>query len=306
MESKRVKFKKISKEITKTRRELKLSIKEVSTKLRINPEFLKKIEAGDMEFLPLPYVRAFVKSYADFLKMDGHAVLESWAEDDGTGDEKSPTTHVKKPKVESDLSELDSQSAHQSNPEPKNKVRKEILIGAGLATVVVIIILISALSEQSPPPIQATLEDEQPVEQIPFEEVLQEVNQDKTEAEVKTLAPVVKPVKEVLNLRIAATDSVWVKVIIDELDESEAIFAPGHVRSFQALEQFHLQIGNAAGIKLYLNEKELGQIGRSGQVRYITVDHEGIKPFRRSSTIPAENSSEPVRIPAQEDTLSNN
>ena len=290
MGSKRSSFRSIGKKIQKARREQKLSANEVSKKLRINAQFLKNIEAGDVTFLPAPYVRAFVKNYADFLKLDGQTILDEWpqpeAEPEVDADQK-PETGKKDPAAE--------KLAPKNHPEIEHKIRsartyrKEIIVGACLALIISVIIFFSTWSNDqvTAPAVKNTNTNKN--KEIPFEEVLQEVNKKQEDAGLLTQEEPQTPA-EVLNLRLQASDSVWVRVVIDDIDESEAIFAPGDVRSFQAVKEYQLQIGNAAGIKLFLNGKELGPVGRAGQVRHIRIDAAGIHPYRRAVKISPKDS----------------
>ncbi|KAA3663410.1 MAG: hypothetical protein DWQ10_00195 [Calditrichaeota bacterium] len=189
-----------------------LTIKDVSEKLRINQEHLIKIEAGDMGFLPMPYVRAFIRSYAEFLKMDGQAVLERWQK-----------------VVASQLSEQDKSDdeivLEKPVPEPERKIptakkafQNEIIVGASFVAVVIFILFISTFDKEKPtqkePEKKVT---EKTVAQIPFEQVLKEVNNDSMQTEPDALPGETQSPVENLNLRIDATDSVWVRVTIDDV-----------------------------------------------------------------------------------------
>ena len=63
-------------EILKTQREnLGLSIDDIYEHTRINPEFIKVLEAGQFEFLPVAYARLFLKTYARELELDVRDIL---------------------------------------------------------------------------------------------------------------------------------------------------------------------------------------------------------------------------------------
>ena len=63
-------------EILKTQREnLGLSIDDIYEHTRINPEFIKVLEAGQFEFLPIAYARLFLKTYARELELDVRDIL---------------------------------------------------------------------------------------------------------------------------------------------------------------------------------------------------------------------------------------
>ena len=63
-------------ELLKTQREnLGLSISDIYEHTRINPEFIKVLEAGQFDRLPIAYARLFLKTYARELNLDVQDIL---------------------------------------------------------------------------------------------------------------------------------------------------------------------------------------------------------------------------------------
>ncbi|MCY3870882.1 MAG: DUF4115 domain-containing protein [Gemmatimonadetes bacterium] len=63
-------------EILKTQREnLGLSIDDIYEHTRINPEFIKVLEAGQFDLLPVAYARLFLKTYAQALNLNIRDIL---------------------------------------------------------------------------------------------------------------------------------------------------------------------------------------------------------------------------------------
>lgn len=63
-------------EILKTQREnMGLSIDDIYEHTRINPEFIKVLEAGQFELLPVAYARLFLKTYAQALNLNVRDIL---------------------------------------------------------------------------------------------------------------------------------------------------------------------------------------------------------------------------------------
>lgn len=70
--------------LRKTREQKNLSLHEIGMSLKINPKTLQAIESADLSKLPQKaFVKGFVKSYAQFLKMDVSSVLELLAKEEG-------------------------------------------------------------------------------------------------------------------------------------------------------------------------------------------------------------------------------
>ena len=79
-----------------------------------------------------------------------------------------------------------------------------------------------------------------------------------------------------LVLKVAATDTTWLLVTIDETDSKEILMKPGDSIVWHAKKGFFLKIGNAAGVRMVLNGKEIGRLGEKGQVIKINIPDEGV------------------------------
>lgn len=77
---------KITGELLKSERiKLKLSQQDIAFALKLSTRIINAIEAGDVENLPAKtFVRGFVKSYAEMLKLDSTLVLNQYHEEMGT------------------------------------------------------------------------------------------------------------------------------------------------------------------------------------------------------------------------------
>ena len=68
-------FAQIGETLANERKQQKISIADVSQKLRITQEYLTNIEDGNLEKLPsITYVTGFIRAYARFLKLDHHKI----------------------------------------------------------------------------------------------------------------------------------------------------------------------------------------------------------------------------------------
>ncbi|MFN3695982.1 MAG: helix-turn-helix domain-containing protein [Pseudobdellovibrio sp.] len=105
---------KITGELLKSERINKnLSVQDVAHALKLSPRIIQALENGQTEELPAKtFVRGFVKSYADYLKIDTEAVLKQFQEEMGS------TLPVNKT-VPIGTVEANSHSDTQSNKRPK-------------------------------------------------------------------------------------------------------------------------------------------------------------------------------------------
>jgi hypothetical protein len=73
------------------------------------------------------------------------------------------------------------------------------------------------------------------------------------------------------DLEALATDTTWLLVTIDKTDSREILMKPGDSVRWHAKNGFFLKIGNAGGVKLVLNGKEVGKLGEEGEVVKINL-----------------------------------
>ncbi|MGA3173672.1 MAG: RodZ domain-containing protein [Syntrophorhabdales bacterium] len=73
------------------------------------------------------------------------------------------------------------------------------------------------------------------------------------------------------KLMIACQERTWVAIMIDGSERKEFTLNPEEVVVLSANEKFDLLIGNAGGVKLYYNGKDVGFSGESGQVKRVTL-----------------------------------
>ena len=67
-------------------------------------------------------------------------------------------------------------------------------------------------------------------------------------------------------LRITAREETWMKIIADNGESSEYQLSAGDQLELEASSNFNLLIGNAAGVKITLNDKEIPVLGKNGEI----------------------------------------
>src|SRR5205085_836484 len=68
------------------------------------------------------------------------------------------------------------------------------------------------------------------------------------------------------ELRIVAAEQTWLSLAVDDEPKRSILLQPGETRSWTARRAFTLTVGNAGGITVSLDGRELPPLGRSGQV----------------------------------------
>lgn len=74
------------------------------------------------------------------------------------------------------------------------------------------------------------------------------------------------PVAAAHELRITAVEETWISIGIDDEPRKSVMLRPGESRTWNAASGFGLTVGNAGGITVALDGKELPPLGRSGDV----------------------------------------
>jgi cytoskeletal protein RodZ len=80
-----------------------------------------------------------------------------------------------------------------------------------------------------------------------------------------------------LVLQVAATERTWVDIVADGKDVCQRVLKPDEIQTFKAKDSFDLQIGNAEGIILTLNNETLGPLGGRGETRKIHLTRDTLK-----------------------------
>lgn len=251
-------------QLLKSRREEKrISLDQAAQETRIRLSYLKALEEDDLDSLPgSAYTKGFLHNYAQFL---GIEELEEQYQ------QEQLLTHLL--------------------PEEKRPGKlfgkKGILLAGGILLVsVVSLFLHYSLNVPSPEAIKHIPKDDLVAEKevvlvLPPKEILEEEkvlakelsqkleeSEDNLapEKEEEVLAPLEEQEEQDLTLFVLATQEVWIRVVADRKDTFTYFLYPADKKTFRADDRIKIRIGNAGGLHLRLNNKDLGPLGKSGQV----------------------------------------
>ncbi|MCS7215198.1 MAG: DUF4115 domain-containing protein [Thermodesulfovibrio sp.] len=247
-------------EFKKRRLELQKSLEEIAEKTKIKKQCLQLIEEGRFDELPIEvYTRAYIKTYANILGVDPTQILKDYEEYLKT---KKQNIQSVEPKYETQLK--DEQKIESiKNFSGKKKASSIKLpawsITAGIILVVIIILILFIKSEKKeheiPPPVTEKIVSEKTKIQEKVGQIEQKENISSNQQ----------------NLKIEAIDKVWMRITLDDKERREFLLNPGQKVELQANKSFKLHIGNAGGVKVFFNNKEMGKLGEIGQVIYLTL-----------------------------------
>jgi cytoskeleton protein RodZ len=254
---------------------------------RLRPNLLEALENEDWERLPAPaFVKGFLRSYASALGMDEEKILKLYAETTPGGgatpldDRKQEPTRNRRlllfllilivlagagfylwkqygPDRLSPMIGWSDKTAEIHPPQENLPVR-----------------------EDTPPPMLLDLED--PAEKPPLlaeSEPLEERMELPSTGDTRESPPSMEEPQSVheeveelpdevhtMALNVEVRERTWVKLIVDGAPAREVILNPGTRAVWKAEKGLDLLIGNAGGLVLEFNGKNMGALGASGQV----------------------------------------
>jgi len=257
----------------KARESKGISLDDIAKQTRISTRFLSAIEKEEFNLLPGGiFNRGFVRSYAEALGIDADQAVAEYDRLLAAREPiDTPTVTAPPPKAERHL--------------------YPIAIGV-LAFAIAIFYIVAHQSGRTaegttataPPVVQpqptAPAVTSQPAPTTPEPAKV-------TPAPTPPSTPIAEIAKETppppvhaLTLDIEAREETWIKVTSDgnSVNPGE-ILEPGMTRKFTAANSIFISIGNAAGLKLKINDKPLKPLGKSGEVRSVTITPANIKDF---------------------------
>ncbi len=262
-------------------RELKgLTIAQLSAKTKIADRFIEAMENGDFKFLPSVYVRAFIRTLSmelgldpdvmvrQFLTLDAAKPVDKPAESPQVESKKETPLHLS----DADVKEipLESVSKNEISAHDNPRDQRILLVGvfAVLAVFVATVYFLFLRSADETPLLDTGTVVEKIEPGVP--------------ADTSNLIPLNESVQveqrpaDALNLTIKVSDSAWVRIVYQDTLADEGMFSPGDGRSWTSFTRFYLKIGNAGGVRLYLNNQDLGNAGDRGRVANLLVDKQGV------------------------------
>ena len=260
----------------KKARELKgISLDRIAAETRISTRFLLAIE--NEEFNQLPggiFNRGFVRAYAEKVGLDPDQSVAVY--------ERLVQVH--------EPSETSVAAAHRK----KGDRHLYPLAVGGLILVIVIFYLVTRETSNTPQtasvpqatsaatvgqPAQLLAQPASPPPPPPAESVAPPTTPPAvTSAAAEPAAPPAAPT-EALSIDLQITETTWFKLDADGTTVDRGILEPGNTRHFTARDSILLTVGNAAGVALKINDMPAKSLGKSGQVRELSITPQNIKTY---------------------------
>jgi len=307
--------KKFCEMLVEARTSKNLDISRISEKSKIAQPYLERIEAGEWDFLPHAYVRAFLRTYVQILGLNVEEMLSQFdeivdeppvpipgrmKEEERERDRlRKGEPKVRRRRLDDEEEILDRKpltftlAGEGSTAEPmprrgdENGGNSTIWVIGLIAAAAVVAALLFWPREQG----SVTTEE------IPFEEVVKEHEEMVADVPAEPTDELVaaaqeelaeqgaileEEIKEEITLVTQATQRCYIRITADQEDVALAdiVLEQGMSRTYFADSLFSVVIGNAAGMKLILNGNDMGGLGEEGRVVTVILDKNGIRRLR--------------------------
>ena len=269
---------KIGRVLERARQERGLSLDEAERATKIRKRYLVGLERDDYTVLPdAVYARGFLKTYANFLGLDGGSLSEE-------------VRSRRKPRRERGINHKPPGSDFDKplltpggvSGAEKRKIPTSTIVTVALA-VVILAALIGALyyvgrgvqAEAGDPPPEAR-EEQRPSREAPQGDDAGEpeeqpaVEQDPAPAEDRGAGS--EPVSDGAPLDALAVGvsvegaEAWILVEADSEVVSEEVAPPGFSQTFEADRRVRITTGNAGAVNVVVNGQDAGPLGADGEV----------------------------------------
>lgn len=241
---------KIGKILRKKREEKGLSIADISETLFYRKSIIRAIESGDWDSLPhIVYVKGYVRKYSELLDIVEEIdpfIKENIQE--ASNPDKDEVADVYEPKKALEI------NMPREGVFKIPKIPKAVFFYASIIIVIIGFFVFDLIYKER----KITSKVENAVR----------VSNSVMTKEENNLMPQVVDTKK---LMITCHERTWISVIIDGTEKKELMLKPEEVVILNAKDRFDLLVGNAGGIKIFLNGKDTEFKGEKGQVKRITL-----------------------------------
>lgn len=93
--------------------------------------------------------------------------------------------------------------------------------------------------------------------------------------EIKALSALLEESKT-LSLEISATEKTWLSISVDKGKPEQRFLNPEEVRKWTASEGFFIKIGNAGGVRVIFNGRDIGDLGPHGKVVRLVLPEDAV------------------------------
>jgi cytoskeletal protein RodZ len=228
-----------------------LSLSDVAEQIHIRSVYLQALESEDWATIgAVVYVRGFIRTYARFLGIDAEAAVQVFNESGAPG---GPVPAAQA-------------AAREASEQRRARRPSPMLWAAGtlaLLLVAAVVYKYVSLQLESRTPVAVAASPVAAASAAPASTpVAEAASAEPSPATTTTPLPTEPPTK---TLTVRLSEASWLRVVIDGHNDMEGLFPPGTLKTFHG-NVANVRVGNAGGVELDVNGKDLGKLGNSGDV----------------------------------------
>ena len=250
----------------KARESLGVSLNQIAVETRISTRFLLAIENEDFRLLPGGiFNRGFIRTYAERVGLNPDEAVASY-------ERLAQTTEADVAHARGALAIVivDPISNFGGNIRFTPRHFYAVAVGALILLVAIFYVATRGANTTSVTASRPAAETPAPTP----ETAAPETEKQSIAPEVPPAEPAVTPApvsQKPLALELEIHEATWIKLSSDGATVLNEILQPGTTRRFTAQNSMTLTVGNAAGLKIKLNDKPVPPLGLRGQVKSLTI-----------------------------------
>ncbi len=283
-----------------SREQQQISVRDVEQHTSIRSNILQAIENEDWESLPAPYMKSFVKRYAQYLKINEEEIQdeinEAFMRRSNNGSA-SPLFIETPRNGSSTLKKYIKQDLNSSFTAPATSVITKVVYAALTIAVVVVVIYFQMDRGESgeadgselsgtvgaPLHIRAGIDSEQVKPATEYHAAVQ---------------------SDSLVLDGVAQHETWLSVLIDGKTTWQGTLKAGDRHRWSATDHFKLTLGNAGGLRFVFNGENVEPLGKKGTVLpNVRINSQGIFAFNKRIFTPGRQRKAEAETPAVPETV---
>jgi len=254
------------------RKERSLTLEEVEQATKIRKRYLTALERDDYAILPdAVYARGFLKTYANYLGLDGEALSRQLKSSTKTRRERGINYN---PRPQSDF------ERPLITPSGLRGVKKRKVYTSAIMTLLVAVLALAAVigalyivgrgaqvsKEGNPPSGESPPRQEQHNEAGPAKRDAvgskDTVGGEKQPAVAKQSAPP-DTLRVLVNVRERPS---WILIRTDGTAAYEQVAQPGFSKTFEAEQRLFIKCGDAGAVRVEINGQDAGALGGAGEI----------------------------------------
>lgn len=262
--------------LRKKRETQQIRLDDVIAQTMISRKYIDGLESGNRDVFPgFVYAKGFLRNYAEYLGFENEDIKELMEQFDNEWQDKEEISIPQESSV---------------------KKHKNIYLYWAIFIFLIIsliVLLIFSFKKGG----RETLHTDP--SKLMEEEDINKVKDFESRSNTKESETKLKMLLKRVTVEAIATEKVWLEVVTDDSKRTEILLNPNQKVKWIGKEKILLTIDNAGGVGFKLNERCIGSLGKSGEMKRVLVTPDGIDWMRVLGTRGEQHISKEIDISKQ-------